>query len=952
LRHQGISFVAATPVEQTPSKPQSKETVFVAADDSDLEDGEESGDDDVDDSTLQTNLMVDTDVEISEGGMAQMNLQSSGEMSEDDTGPTSSDADMKDAVQADEELFVIDTVGDASLKPKSKASGKRPVRRSPSPAASESSSDEGVVFSGRGRPRTIDDPFSTKPAQAPKQAERARASARPANSISTQQRSDALAAWNSAAKTLPKEFQSAAAESKARAAEPPRGDTIKETFKRTSVDQGKLGTPRKYDSIEHTVHDSAGTRPARPASAAPPPVEANPEEPHVADDLLSLLQGSNPDRQSSWPSDGAKARGWGAAPSKADREVNLDATWAPAPAGSWWRKGKGKQRPDLDLPAAEKMAIDQSPPKQTKVSFADAAPEVLEAGPSHRSRATDAKNENDAVVESTIATLQAEVKQVLKAKRQAKQSSRTADVIALESPKATKSTRRSKRGRKKDNRLLRGPIELDDDGEDGASEAAYEDYMNNLIAQSKAEDGEAGEFADLASSSFAKSFSLGGPSLVVDGQEIFDDEVLQSHAEAMNGGNEDEWTTSESDGPIGEDVSDLSDDEEYDYDDLPGDSDSVDSSVLEGRLAYTEKEQWEDEEDLRKRRQDAMSDEKLARLIAKQQEFGIGSDELILDDGLEMDGVGDVYEARAGLANLTNIISGPRKTKSRRSGGRNDFSFPDATALADTVDQYGADGFDIMDFDRPSLRPKKKGRKGKLHPELDDLSDDELKENMGNAWENDREKKRLKKAEREEMRAAGMLGSTGRKGKADLNEKYKYVDGMTQSQILDELREFMRNDGQQSRPFPPMDTFNRKKLHQIANQLNLKSKSVGTGAGRYPVLYKTKHTLEYSDQLFRDTMSSSNRGGLSVNVKFARKAKRAGGKGPGKKGGLGGGISAASVNHGEIVGAGAAEMGRENRGFKFMEKMGWTPGMALGREGVGRLVPVEQMMRQGRAGLG
>ena len=290
-----------------------------------------------------------------------------------------------------------------------------------------------------------------------------------------------------------------------------------------------------------------------------------------------------------------------------------------------------------------------------------------------------------------------------------------------------------------------------------------------------------------------------------------------------------------------------------------------------------------------------------------------------------------------------------RRRPNRTNGGP---TFVDASLLADTVDQYGANGFDIMDLERPSLRQTKRGRKSRLPPELDALSDEELKENMRDAWDGDRRKKSLKKAEREELRAQGMLGAAGKSGKADLSKKYPL--GMTIEQIFDELRIFMEDDGQQSRPFPPMAKKERKDLHDIANALNLESKSVGGGRDRFPVLYKTSRSF-YTANTFDRAVVASSKGLLSRDGKFAKQFARKNGKAAGKAkagGGFGGATAGATLRNGEVVGAGAAELGKENLGHKLMEKMGWSKGMALGREGEGRLVPVEQIVRLGTAGLG
>ena len=541
--------------------------------------------------------------------------------------------------------------------------------------------------------------------------------------------------------------------------------------------------------------------------------------------------------------------------------------------------------------------------------------------------------------EETIATLQADWKSVLREKKQPKQSLQEPCQTDLKSPK---SNRRGKRGRKKDNRQLRMPI--DSEEEDAAEEAAYDDYMANLAAQMDGNDssGDRTEAFTAAPPSFS-----GGPSLVVDGEEIADDEVLPSHFEMMGGDD----TSSTSSGPIGQDFSEMSeDDAAVNYSDLA-------SSDLEEEIEYTEREQWEDEDDLRRRRQDAMTDEQLARLFQKQQEFGYHGDDLIIDSGEyfsmseDIEDVGDIAGARAGLANMSNYASGRTSNKhGMRRGPRanGNFQSADASALADTVDQYGANGFDIMDFDRPSLRPTKRGRKGKLPPELDALSDEEMKENIRDTWENDRRKKSQKKAEREELRMQGLLGSAGRSGKADLNEKYPW--GMTMAQIHEELRIFLENDNQQSRAFPPMGKNDRKALHEIANVLKLNSLSRGSGRDRFPVLTKTSRTA-YAPEVLDEAIAASSRGVLGHGGKAARKLARKNVKAAGKGGGFGS-ASAAALRNGEIVGAGAAEIGKENVGHKLMEKMGWSKGMALGREGEGRLLPVEQVVRLGTAGLG
>lgn len=665
------------------------------------------------------------------------------------------------------------------------------------------------------------------------------------------------------------------------------------------------------------------------APAKAPAPQTRPNNTHVTDDLLSALLAGQ-------PTQAPEAQGWAKKEPAWNKELqSAPVEFTPAPPGSWW-KNEGMPRPDLGPSSAEKEALDSAVPRATKVAFA-AAEESEGAG-------------------ETIAALQAEWDNARRAKKRAKQTQQEIDdefeTVDEEDPSASSSkvadrsavpdlgartSRRGKRGRKRSNKLLRD-LQSDQTDED---EAAYNDYMENLKAQLELESGDETQIMGIRSAE-------GGPSMVIDGQAIDEDDVLDRSTRAAN---YDELrmmdTDSDSDDEdVGFDIDDIDDDDD--------DASDYDSSDLESDLAQNEKEAWEDEEDLRQRRIDAMDDETLARLWAKQGEMGISGDELVIDDGAfmgeDVDGVGDVDGARAGLQDLAS--SSFARSTVKRSNNKRGMTFPSASALADSIDQYGEAGFDIMDFERPSLRPKRGGRKGKMPPELEALSDDDLKNEMLGHWSTDREKKRLKKAEREELRMAGLLGAgVAKKGKADLSMKYK--QGITTTQIHAELRIFLQDVTKTTRSFPPMDKDDRKSLHEIASVLNLKSKSVGAGKNRAPVLYKTNRTAEYTDAMFTRVTDAASRG-FFKNSAFKGKKPKGGAIPKAQRGGKGRGADTSStgLRHGEVVGGGAKEIGRENFGHRLMEKMGWQKGTALGKEGSGMLTPVEQIMRTGRSGLG
>lgn len=174
--------------------------------------------------------------------------------------------------------------------------------------------------------------------------------------------------------------------------------------------------------------------------------------------------------------------------------------------------------------------------------------------------------------------------------------------------------------------------------------------------------------------------------------------------------------------------------------------------------------------------EEEFDDETIARVLQKQEELGLGADEVLL------------YAGDGSFSNATthgsNTPHNPRMKQKPRARRTREKTFPSASAMADALamDPYG--GFDIMDTERPSLKVKKKGRRGHMPPELED---DDMSKTLQKTWQTDRDKKRLKKAEREELRQQGLLG---RKGKApDLNAKYQGGFGM--QDIVEEIQKFL-----------------------------------------------------------------------------------------------------------------------------------------------------------------
>ncbi|CAI6338939.1 unnamed protein product [Periconia digitata] len=347
-----------------------------------------------------------------------------------------------------------------------------------------------------------------------------------------------------------------------------------------------------------------------------------------------------------------------------------------------------------------------------------------------------------------------------------------------------------------------------------------------------------------------------------------------------------------------------------------------------------EEEEDDDDDD-----DESLDDETLARVLQKQEELGLGSEELLLHAADEY--FKDDWGSISGMDSIS--FSRPNKRRQFRAGGgrRAEPHFPSASAMADALSQDAYGGFDVMDFERPSLRPLKKGRRNKLPPELEDT---EFTEQFREQWDADRAKKRLKKAEREELRKQGLLG---RKGKApDLSVKYS--NGADFVDITEEIRSFMASD-KQSLSLPPMDSRRRAVIHQLVDYIGLSSKSRGAGANRFTVLAKTRRSVAFDDDAF-DALIDQKRfrsrwGRVDTTPRGPKQAKGKGASGRAGRPNVG-------YKDGDVVGASAPELGPENRGRALLEKMGWSKGMALGaHENKGILQPIAHVVKTNRAGL-
>jgi len=346
-----------------------------------------------------------------------------------------------------------------------------------------------------------------------------------------------------------------------------------------------------------------------------------------------------------------------------------------------------------------------------------------------------------------------------------------------------------------------------------------------------------------------------------------------------------------------------------------------------------------DDEAILRQRAEA-HDAKLARLLAKQEELGLGGDDIVLFDDVDSDG-----------EDMGGWQIAPRTTPRRKKKGSSKQArivqkkgqYPTASKMADAFDEL-----DLMDWHRPSLNNFKSVGKHK-EPEFD-VSDSDLEEAMAIAWKKDRMKKAEKKRAREELRSQGLLGKHA--NPEDL--KIKYRGGMSIDDIEVEFEAFLMGSREQLH-LPPFDKQSRQTVHLIANKFKIKSQSAGKGNTRCPVLYRTKATLPYDPDFFSKVFSRIKQSWFprvdvddqTVSDAKIFRARFEVGTARARKRGV------VHLREGEVVGQHASELGIDNKGRAMLEKMGWSKGMALGTDdNRGIIVPITHVVKKGKAGLG
>lgn len=167
-------------------------------------------------------------------------------------------------------------------------------------------------------------------------------------------------------------------------------------------------------------------------------------------------------------------------------------------------------------------------------------------------------------------------------------------------------------------------------------------------------------------------------------------------------------------------------------------------------------------------------DERLATILAKQEELGLGGDDVLLLDGIDLD--------HGWMPASASAPHRKKKGTSRRSRMFDPGSqFPNAARMAEAFDEL-----DLMDLQNSRLRSRK-------DPVSFNLSDSELEEALNVSMKRDRLKKAARKKAREGLRSQGLLGKNV--NPSDLRTKYR--GGMSLDDLANEVEAFMLGTSEQ-----------------------------------------------------------------------------------------------------------------------------------------------------------
>ncbi|GAA5906276.1 uncharacterized protein JCM6883_005502 [Sporobolomyces salmoneus] len=336
----------------------------------------------------------------------------------------------------------------------------------------------------------------------------------------------------------------------------------------------------------------------------------------------------------------------------------------------------------------------------------------------------------------------------------------------------------------------------------------------------------------------------------------------------------------------------------------------------------------------------------------------------------------DLLSTAAGgkAARRTNRHKRNQLFKAISEGNFEDVEFDYDLDEAEAIERMIADEEDEMMYGTPSSSKRKNNKNKKSRNFSGAFSED-----LASQWDLDRQKKAVKKAERAALRASAVEADSrdapkyGKKSRGKTSSRItSTLDSRNDASTMNSLiRQFILYDLTiPSLDLPPMSKKSRIAVHLLAELYGLKSRSMGSGKHRFPVLERTRRTtvVGVSERRVRAIVGTADgeneldddgyaygggyggRGGKMKSGKVGGLWKALEGA-TGKKAGRGGGGGTRKNNEGAVVGQGADKLGSDNVGFALLKKMGWSEGTQIGLSG-GIDEPIAARIKTGKHGLG
>ena len=246
-----------------------------------------------------------------------------------------------------------------------------------------------------------------------------------------------------------------------------------------------------------------------------------------------------------------------------------------------------------------------------------------------------------------------------------------------------------------------------------------------------------------------------------------------------------------------------------------------------------------------------------------------------------------------------------------------------------------------------TVRTKGKGKNKQLALDKYDL-DTQIFESLQAQYQIHRERKKSKKNMRDEQKREQAIKNH------DLTIKYPY--SLHIKEIRNEFELFLHDSLRDTLSFPPLDPHGTKTLIKMAKYYNMKAMRCGpNGLKLYVKVSKFKGTYHYLPKyneinhvlrqrpIFNRTDQKRPREEYTETDGNAKKDRSRGRNRNASK---------AHVREGDVVGAMAPEIGRDNIGRQLLEKLGWTAGQGLGTgDNIGINEPIKAIVKTTKAGL-